>query len=241
MIKKPILLVSIYFFGLQVLGQQISNIRASELNESTIRVNYDLEGEVSGQLYRVDLYCSTDQFNLPLEYVDGYVGENVEAGINNFIDWDLSRELVAFQGELNFEVRAELTFTPISMVFPEGSSVRRGKQQLINWKGSNVNERVDIQLMRDGRRVGTIANTVNDGQYEWDVPYSAKPGKGYSVKISSTSSSQSDTGSEFTIHRKIPLLVKLIPFAIITPVVLKLTEEQPEEPRILPVPPNTPN
>lgn len=241
MIKKPILLVSIYFFGLQVLGQQISNIRASQLNENTIRVNYDLEGEVSGQLYRVDLYCSTNQFNLPLEFVDGYVGENVEAGINNFIDWDLSRELVAFQGELNFEVRAELTFTPISMVFPEGSSVRRGKQQLINWKGSNVNERVDIQLMRDGRRVGTIASTVNDGQYEWDVPYSAKPGNGYSVKISSTSSSQSDTGSEFTIHRKIPLLVKLIPFAIITPVVLKLTEEQPEEPRILPVPPNTPN
>ncbi|GJM28773.1 MAG: hypothetical protein DHS20C17_14080 [Cyclobacteriaceae bacterium] len=241
MMRAPFCFILLYFFILQISGQEISNINALLLNENTVRVNYDLEGEVPGQLFTVNLYSSTNQYSLPLEYVDGYVGDEVEAGINNFIDWDLSKELVAFEGELNFEVRAELTFTPISMVFPESTSITRGKQQLITWKGTNAKERVDIQLLRDGRRVQTIASTVNDGQYEWEVPYSTKPGQGYSVQISSTSSSQSDTGSEFKIHRRIPLLVKLVPFVIMTPVVIKLTEEQPQTPQFLPMPPNVPN
>lgn len=242
MTRMSILILFLCFFSTRnILGQEISNISASQLDEHTIRVNYNLQGEVPGQLYNVNLYCSTDQFSMPLEYVDGYVGENVEAGINNFIDWDLSKELVAFEGSLSFEVRAELTFTPISMVFPEEASVKRGKQHLITWKGTNTNERVDIQLLRDGLKVGTITNTVNDGQYEWNVPFSAKPGGGYSVKVSSTSSSQTDTGTEFAIRRKIPLLVKLIPFAIITPVIIELTQEDPVPPQLLPTPPNRPN
>ena len=241
MIRKHIWLVLLYCLGLQVSGQEISNINASLLNEKTVRVSYDLEGEVPGQMFSVNLFSSTNQFNLPLEFVDGYVGENVEAGINRFIDWDIERELVAYEGELSFEVRAELTFTPISMVFPETNSITRGKQQLITWKGTNTRERVDIQLLKDGHKVGTIANTVNDGQFEWEVPYSVKPGNGYTVKISSTSSSQTDTGSEFKIHRRIPLLVKIVPFVIVTPVVIKLSEEPDRPPQFLPKPPSTPN
>lgn len=241
MISKHIWLILLCCLGLQVSGQEISNITASLLNEKTVRVSYDLEGEVPGQMFSVNLFSSTNQFNLPLEFVDGYVGENVEAGINRFIDWDIERELVAYEGELNFEVRAELTFTPISMVFPESSSITRGKQQLITWKGTNTRERVDIQLLREGRKVGTIANTVNDGQFEWEVPYSVKPGNGYTVKISSTSSSQTDTGSEFKVHRRIPLLVKIVPFVIVTPVVIKLAEEPDRPPQFLPSPPSTPN
>jgi len=178
---------------------------------------------------------------LPLEYVDGYVGERIEAGTNKFIDWDISKELVAYIGELSFEIQAELTFTPINVSFPEKSTVKRGKQHTISWQGTNTGEQVDIQLYRDGYKIETIAKTINDGQFEWDVPYSTKPGKGYSVKISSTSSSQEDIGTDFTVHRKIPLLVKLIPFAIITPIVIKLTEEDPVEPKILPAPPGTPD
>lgn len=241
MIKNAILLLVFSLLGTYATAQQISNISASLLNENTIRVNYKLEGEVPGQLYKVDLYCSTDNFNLPLEYVDGYVGENVEAGINNFIDWDLSKELVAFEGSLNFEVRAELTFTPISMIFPERAKLSRGKQHLITWKGTNTSENVDIQLLKEGKRVGTIASTRNDGQYEWEIPPSTRPGNGYAVKVSSTSSSQTDTGAEFTIRRKIPLLVKLIPIAILAPVVYELTQETTQPPQPLPLPPFTPN
>jgi len=239
--KLPFLAALVVFLSLQMTGQQVTNINASLLDESIVRVAYDLEGEVSGQLFTVKLYNSTNQFSLPLEYVDGYVGERVEAGLNKFIDWDISKELVAFEGELTFEVKAELTFTPINVVFPEKNAITRGKQHIITWRGTNTGEHVDIQLYRDGRKINTISNTINDGQYEWEVPYSTKPGKGYSVKINSTSSSQTDTGTEFSIHRKIPLLVKLIPFAIITPIVINLTEEKPVEPQILPAPPNTPN
>ena len=187
MIKKPILIFLIGVLGLKISAQQISNISASQLNETTVRVNYDLKGEVPGQLFKVDLFSSANQFSLPLEYVDGYVGEDVEAGINKFIDWDISKELVAFEGELVFEVRATLTFTPIMVAFPQNTKVARGKQHEISWQGTNTGENVDIQLYRNGSRVATIASTINDGFYEWDVPSSTKPGKGYSVRISSTS------------------------------------------------------
>jgi len=239
--KMPILLALICFLCLHISGQQVTNINANQLDANIVRVAYDLEGEVPGQFFTVRLFNSTNQYGLPLEYVDGYVGERVEAGLNKFIDWDISKELVAYQGELTFEVRAELTFTPISVAFPEKNTITRGKQQIITWRGTNTGEQVDIQLYRDGRKLSTIANTINDGQYEWEVPYSAKPGKGYSVKINSTSSSQADTGTEFSIHRKIPLLVKLIPFVVITPIVINLTHEEPPGPKILPSPPNTPN
>ncbi len=239
--KLPFLVALIGFLSLHVSGQQVANITANQLDETIVRVAYDLNGEVPGQLFTVRLYSSTNQFSFPLEYVDGYVGEQVEAGINKFIDWDISKELVAYAGELTFEVRAELTFTPISVAFPEKNTITRGKQHIITWRGTNTGEHVDIQLYRDGRKISTISNTINDGQYEWAVPSSTKPGKGYSVKINSTSSSQTDTGTEFSIHRKIPLLLKLLPFAIITPIVITLTDEGPVEPKVLPAPPNTPN
>ena len=238
MIKKPILLLLIGVLGLKVSGQQISNISASQTNENTVRVSYDLRGEVPGQLFKVDLYSSANQFSLPLTYVDGYVGEDVEAGINKFIDWDISKELVAFDGELVFEIRATLTFTPIRVTFPANTKIARGKQHQISWQGSNTSEYVDLQLYRNGRRIATIASTINDGLYEWDVPSETKPGKGYTVRISSTSSSQSDTGEEFAVRRKIPMVVKLLPIAIITPVVINLLDEDPEPPRFLPSPPS---
>ena len=241
MTKTPFLCVFICLLYVQVSGQQIININAAQLDVNTVRVAYDLKGEVPGQLFTVEIFSSVNQFNLPLEYVDGYVGERIEAGVNKFIDWDISKELVAYEGELDFEIRAELTFTPINVSFPEKSTVKRGKLHTISWLGTNTGEQVDIQLYRDGNRVGTIANTVNDGQFEWEVPFSTKPGKGYSVKVSSTSSSQEAIGADFAIHRKIPLLVKLIPLAIITPIIIKLTEEDPVEPKILPAPPNTPD
>ena len=209
--KTPFLVALICFLFTNTWAQQVTNIHATQLNESTVRVAYDLEGEVPGQMFTVSLFNSTNNYDLPLEYVDGYVGEQIEAGVNMFIDWDISKELVAYEGELTFEVRAELTFTPIRVSFPETKKVSRGKQHLISWKGTNTNDRVDIQLYRNDKKVASITKTVNDGQYEWDVPYSAKPGKGYSVKISSTSSSQSSTGGEFSIQRKIPLFLKLIP------------------------------
>jgi hypothetical protein len=153
MIKKPILILLIGVVSLKVSGQQITNINASLMNESTVRVNYDLQGEVSGQLFRVYLYSSVDQYSLPLEYVDGYVGDDIEAGLNKFIDWDISKELVAFDGELAFEVRATLTFTPISVAFPDKTKIGRGKQHEISWNGTNARDNVDIQLFRNGAKV----------------------------------------------------------------------------------------
>ena len=83
--KMPILLALICFLCLHISGQQVTNINANQLDVNIVRVAYDLEGEVPGQLFTVRLFNSTNQYGLPLEYVDGYVGERVEAGLNKFI------------------------------------------------------------------------------------------------------------------------------------------------------------
>lgn len=235
-------------FGIALLlaapltAQQVTNIEAKQLDNQKVRVSYDLQGELPGQLFKVELYSSANNFRLPLLYVEGHVGEDVKAGIGKFIDWDFSKELVAFEGDLTFEVRALLTFSPLKVSFPVNGSARRGTAMTITWLGSVPNGFVDIELFRDDKKVSTIARTQNDGSYQWNIPIDTNPGQGYTIKVSSTSSTQFHSGGYFSIKRKIPLLVKFIPVAVAAPLVILLTDEGGAGgSRILPAPPDSPD
>ena len=226
----------------QIFPQKVSNIQAKQLDDQIVRISYDLQAELSGQLFFVELYSSANDFKLPLLYVEGDVGEDIPGGTNRFIDWDISKELVSFEGDLVFEVRAELSFSPIRLTHPSGGAQRRGTELNISWLGSNPKEYVDIELFRNGSKIRTIARTPNDGKLDWEIPMDAAPGQGYSVKISSTSSTQFHQGESFAIKRKVPLLVKIIPLAAVIPVVIILTDDGGSSgPRILPAPPDQPD
>lgn len=240
--RNHFLLVLILAFGHTLQAQKVTNIRATQIESELVRISYDLQEEVPGQLFTVQLFSSANDFNLPLVYVQGEVGENIKAGIDKFIDWDISKELIAFDGDLTFEVRALLTFSPVKLSYPVKGSISRGKTHTITWEGNNPNEDVDIELFRDRKKIGTIAKTTNDGSFEWDVPVTLKPGRGYSLKISSTSSTQFDRGGKFNIRRRVPLLVKVVPLAAIVPAIIILSDGGGSTgPRILPTPPNNPD
>ncbi len=235
-------LVALLCIGNQLIAQQVTNIEARKLNDQIVRVTYDLIGELPGQLFTITLYSSVNDFKLPLQYVEGDVGEDVETGRNRFIDWDISKELVAFDGDLTFEVRAVLVFSPVKLNYPVSGSLRRGSTQTITWLGGSGDQFVDIELLRNDRKIRTIARTRSDGVHEWTVPPTLKPGPGYSIKVSSTSSTQSDRGGYFSIKRRVPLLVKLIPLAAIVPAaILLLDDDGTSGPRILPEPPDPPD
>ena len=239
-LSKVFILVAM-LFGDLLYGQQVANIEATQLDESTIRVNYDLEGELPGQLFTVRLFSSANNFQLPLIFVTGDVGQEITAGKGKSIDWDISQELVAFEGDLTFEVRALITFSPIDVTFPAQGAVRRGTTQGITWLGSNLSEYVDIELFRDDKKVRTIARTQNDGGYEWTIPLDVKAGQGYTVKVSSTSSTQFDQGDYFSIRRRVPLLLKAVPAALVVPAVILILDGGGSGPEILPRPPDTPD
>jgi hypothetical protein len=228
-------------YGGLLHGQQVNNIEATQLDENTIRVSYDLEGELPGQLFTVRLFSSANNFQLPLIFVSGDVGEEIAAGKGKSIDWDIAQELVAFEGDLTFEVRALITFSPIDVTFPDQGSIRRGTTQQITWLGSNLSEYVDIELFRDDKKVSTIARTQNDGSHAWTIPQDVKAGQGYTVKVSSTSSTQFDQGDYFSIRRRVPLLLKVVPAALIVPAVILILDDGGSGPEILPRPPDKPD
>ena len=238
---SKIFILFVLLIGESLNAQQVANIEATQLDDQTVRVSYDLQGELPGQLFTVRLFSSANNFQLPLIFVTGDVGEEITAGNGKTIDWDISQELVAFEGDLTFEVRALITFSPIEVTAPAQGSMRRGTTHDISWLGSNLSEYVDIELFRDDKKVRTIARTQNDGSFSWTIPIDVKPGQGYTVKVSSTSSTQFDQGGYFSIRRKVPLVLKALPVALIVPAIVILTDGGESRPEILPGPPDTPD
>ena len=240
-VLSKLLLLFALVLSENLCAQQVVNIEASQLDDQTVRVTYDLEGELPGQLFTVRLFSSANNFQLPLIFVSGDVGEEITAGKGKSIDWDIGQELVAFEGDLTFEVRALITFSPIEVTAPAQGAVRRGSTHTITWLGSNLSEYVDIELFRDDQKVSTVVRTQNDGSFAWTVPMDIKPGQGYTIKVSSTSSTQFDLGGYFSIRRKFPLVLKAVPVALIVPVIILITEGGDSSPVILPGPPDTPD
>ena len=104
------------------------------------------------------------------------------------------------------------------------SKLKRGSALNINWSGGINEDKVSIQLMKNGQQVESIANNIdNTGSFSWVSPSKIKPGKDYVVQIagSSTKGIQS-TSSNFSINRKIPMWLIIAPAAVIVATVAVL-------------------
>ena len=77
-------------------AQKVSNVKATE-NAGKITINYDLEGLIEGEKYKVEIYSSADNYTQPLKYVSGDVGVNVVSGVNKKVLWDANIALQTFE------------------------------------------------------------------------------------------------------------------------------------------------
>ena len=207
--------IILFLFAFQATAQKLSNVRAS-LDSTTVTILYNLESSIEGQLYNVELYSSHNDYSSPLLYVSGDVGKAIKPGIDKRIVWQ-TKELINFDGQLSFDVRAVLTFSPFIIKSPpQTASYKRGKNYTIEWAGGIPDEKIKLELFQADAKVNDIVLLDNKGNYQWIIPSKMKPSNKYQIKVSSNGQQEnSRLSSSFKIRRRVPLLAKAIPVFLI--------------------------
>lgn len=240
-------LLILLFISIQTaFGQRVNNVRA-QAKGNIVTITYDLLGTLSGQIYTVSIYSSHNGMSAPLTQVKGEVGPDIKPGQNKTIEWGAKKELSNFEGDVTFEIRAVLTYSPMRFTTPQKNALyKRGKNYKLTWIGAVANENLQIELYNDTTRVVEIGRTPNKGLLEWQVPLNTAPGKTYKYKISSVDKPGNFAFSNtFIVKRKTPTWVKVLPVAgIVTGVIYYIisrdgnTQGGPAEETDLPLPPN---
>lgn len=102
-------LLFFFFCFSPVYSQTISKIRTVQAGNNII-INYSISGARFNQAFNVSVYVSKDggrTFQGPLSAVSGDVGKNVTPG-NKKITWEVFREVSDLEGDIVFDVRAEV-------------------------------------------------------------------------------------------------------------------------------------
>ena len=205
-------------------------------------VRYDFNHGEVGVDYELYLYGSHNNFLSPLQFTTGDVGKKIRLGPGKVIYWDAKKELGNFKGDFSLRIKGSkyipyVSFTNIS----EDLAIRRGQVFDVKWNASDKSTKVLIKLQRNGVPLSESLVVDNNGLFAWEIPSKAKAGKGYSVQISNTENAlQEETSAEFSLKRKIPLVYKLVPLAVIagTTAIVLLNNNTNESG--IPEPPNAP-
>jgi hypothetical protein len=203
------------FANTLLVAQRIDNVKAATVGEKVV-ITYDINDAAEGQKFKVKLYASHDNFNNPLAQVSGDVGSNSDLfpGIGKRIEWNAKSELKEFDGDITFEVRADVISTAVRFVGPAlGAKVKRGKTINIEWKGIGSSQVVKLELMKGGYPITQIGETSNRSNYTWTVPKAAAKGKDYQIKL--TTNSTTITSDVFTVKSRTPLIVKVLPVLVV--------------------------
>lgn len=82
---------------------------------------------------------------------------------------------------------------------------------------------LNFDLYRDEQKITSFPNIANVGHHAFTLPTSVKPGKGYSFRIIDTKNRDQIVNTKsFVVKRKVPLLLKVVPFVAIGVVIATL-------------------
>lgn len=114
MTRKILILIQVIFICLitDLDAQKIGRVSFQQ-EENKIIVNFAIKGAEKGQSFNADIYISTDggkTFKGPLVEVSGDIGEGIEAGKKKIV-WDVLDEMPTLEGDIVFEIRAEIIDT----------------------------------------------------------------------------------------------------------------------------------
>ncbi len=220
---KKLLPIVLFLLAGQAVAQNVV-VNKVELLGDKIIVHYELDDSNPNHEYQIGLYASKDNFAAPLAKVKGDVGTEIKPGATKQIEWNMREEFGSYKGRLTLEVRGRV-FVPVVKLqnFDLGKSYKRGKTYKINWKPGNSNS-INIELYKGDERISGDVNQANNGGYTLVVPSHARTGKDYRIKISDSKNSDDVVYSGlFKVTPKIPLLVKLLPIAVVGGVVAALS------------------
>ncbi len=207
--------------GVSLFAQKIA-VKKIEMAGEKIIVHYDLDDGNPNNEYQISLYSSRNAFNAPLAKVSGDVGPDVKIGLNKKIVWNVKEELGPYKGRLSLEVRGRV-YVPIAKLsnISTKSKFKRGKSHNITWKPGNANA-IHIELMKGGQRVSGELNQPNNGTFNLYVPPHATIGSDYTLRITDSRSNETVTSEPFSVTRKVPLLIKVLPAVAVAGVVAVL-------------------
>ncbi len=193
---------------------QTFEVRSIEINTEGLILHYDLLDTTRNRTYTVNVYSSHDSFLAPLTKVTGDAGLEVRPGFNRRIVWDAKSELGAtFDGDVELEIKARV-FVPF-LRFEGFQTIEIRKRTvpfLVKWSGGSRQNILDFQLWQNGKKVYTFPNIPNTGEYRLTIPSSVRPGHDYYLRIAdSKNTDQVVMTSKFTVKRKIPVALKLLP------------------------------
>jgi hypothetical protein len=143
--------------GHSAFCQVIENIRSS-VDGDKIVIEYDLPKIPANAWIDIKAYGSHNSFSSPLTNVTGANGKITSIGASNKLVWNYGNVLDNFNGDLSFEIEAEVIFK-LTFVKPK-KSVRRGKDNTFSWTGGRPEEYVRLKLIAPG----------SDVVWEKDVP-----------------------------------------------------------------------
>jgi hypothetical protein len=209
---KHHLFVIFFLLALTALGQDFK-VNRVELAQGKVNIYYDLV-DSTARGYTINVYASRDNFIAPLQKVTGDAGLEVKAGKGKKIVWDAPAELGPdFDGKMGLEVRGRVYIPFVRFErFEEYKAIKRGKAYNISWTGGTPQNILHFDLYKGEKKVASFTDIANTGKYKLTLPTNVKPGSNYKFKITDTKNKDEVvyTGN-FTVKRKVPLLLKVIP------------------------------
>jgi hypothetical protein len=200
-----------------VHGQGIE-IRSFQQTGETLVVSYDLLDSIEGRSYSIRMYSSADGFINPLDKVTGDIGLEVKPGKNKTISWQLLKDLPpGFDSKVAVEIRGRL-FVPFigTNAINQYKVFKRKREYNITWTGGTPQNVLNFDLYHGEKKVHTFPNLANVGHYSLILPVHIKPGKGFRFRISDAKNKDEVVyTSAFKVKRKIPLLMKAVPVALV--------------------------
>ncbi len=228
--KRLLLLILLSVGFLSGKAQQF-NIKKVELGPEKIYVYYDLLDTVSGHSYTMSLFYSKDNFISPLLKVRGDVGLEVRPGANKKIEWSAKEELGPEfkEGNISLEVKGRL-YVPFIRLDGEYETLKRGKKYEITWTGGTQQNILNFDLYQGAKKITSFPNIANVGHHTFIIPSSVKPGNEFKFRISDTKNKDQVVYTKlFSIDRRVPLLLKVLPPLIIgTGAYLFIKASQPQ-------------
>lgn len=244
MIKRTLTILLFFVVTLHAKGQIVENFR-QEIIGDEVNIYYDLIANIEGQIFEVILFCSdSSTYTQRLYFATGDVGKDVKPGTNKKIVWTNKDELTSYSlDDLTFEIKANIQSSALYFIHPRERDeiFKRGTTEKIEWLGGEINESLVIELYRYDSRQKVIANTSNKGSLAWFIPTSLKPGVDYQLRMTVANKPVEPVySSKFQVRRKVPLVLKIAPAALILGGVSYLILNKSDD-NTLPPPPGPPN
>jgi hypothetical protein len=195
-------------------AQDIS-IQQIEFEGQTITFSYSLSDTTRGRTYAVNLFSSKDNFTNPLQKVSGDIGIDIVPGIKKIV-WNAGEEFGAtFQGAVSFEIRSKV-YVPFIRLQGFEKTQKRGVPFDVTWTGGRPHNILRFDLLQGDERIATFSNIANSGHCTLTIPSNVRFGENYRFRIYDPKNGEDVVySSHFTVTRRIPLLFKVLPGALL--------------------------